>query len=108
MKYSYDAEATRKRDRLVEALIGTRGDPQEMDKARNYWTQQTGWFGVEVVDGAVKEARRAKGVKLVRWCSEHDDKTCGECLALDGMVFTLDELPTKPHPNCRCWTEVVE
>lgn len=32
------------------------------------------------------------------------DRTCDECLELDGQIFTLDEIETKLpiHPNCRC------
>ena len=34
--------------------------------------------------------------------AEKDDKTCDECMALDGLVFLLRDVPDKPHYNCRC------
>ncbi|MDR0967689.1 MAG: glycoside hydrolase family protein [Rickettsiales bacterium] len=37
------------------------------------------------------------------WCAEDD--ACDECADLAGQIFTEDEIPDLPHPNCRCWTE---
>ena len=32
---------------------------------------------------------------------------CEKCQALNGLTFKkTDEIPNKPHPNCRCWVEV--
>lgn len=107
MKYSYDSEVYRKRDRFVEALIATKGDVSETDKAMKYWTRMIGWFGVEVADTATERGRKDKGVTHVMWCSEHDDRVCKHCHLLDGLIFPIDEVPPKPHPGCRCWTEVV-
>lgn len=104
MKYSYDSEVVRKRDRLVEALIATSGSPAEFDRAMRYWVQMTGWFAVEVADSAVAQAREDIEVDLVMWCSEHDSKVCDHCWGLNGQVFHSYAIPPKPHPNCRCWT----
>lgn len=104
MKYSYDSETTRKRDRLLEALIATKGSVAEIDKAMRYWTQMTGWFAVEVADKATAQAREDIGIEEVMWCSEHDNKVCDHCWKLNGQVFHADAVPPKPHPNCRCWT----
>ena len=47
-------------------------------------------------------------VKYV-WHSEHDEHTCNECLELDGNEFDMfDEVPELPHPNCKCYIEIVE
>lgn len=104
MKYSYSSEITRKRDRLLEAIIATKGSVAEIDKAMRYWTQMTGWFAVEVADQAVTQAREDIGIDEVMWCSEHDNKVCDHCWKLNGQVFHADAVPPKPHPNCRCWT----
>lgn len=108
LKYSFGSEAVRKRDRLVEALIATTGSVAEFDKAMSYWAQMSGWEALEVADEAILEAREENGVELVAWRSEHDNKVCNHCWELNGKIFSLDDLPPKPHPNCRCWTEVVE
>lgn len=107
-KYIYSNEVTRKRDRLVEALQSTGGNPEEYDKAARYWTLMTGWYAVEVTDATVLKAWKERGVKRVRWRTEHDDKVCEVCRGLDGEIFDIDKIPTKPHPNCRCWWEIVE
>lgn len=107
MKYSYDCEVVRKRDRLVEAMIATNGSVEEIDKAMRHWTQMVGWFAVEVADTATAQARANSDVDLVIWRSEHDEKTCSVCRKMDGRIFHSDGVPPKPHPGCRCWTEDV-
>lgn len=104
MKYSYDSEVVRKRDRLMEALMATEGSVLEYDTAMRYWTQMTGWFAVEVADAALAQAREDDGIEFVMWVSEHDLKTCDHCEDLDGNVYPADAVPAKPHPNCRCYT----
>lgn len=43
------------------------------------------------------------------WHSENGEHTCDVCKSLDGKVFDFyDEVPERPHPNCRCTVEVVE
>ena len=43
------------------------------------------------------------------WHSENGEHTCEVCKSLDGKVFDFyDEVPERPHPNCRCTVEVVE
>lgn len=43
------------------------------------------------------------------WHSENWEHTCDECRELDGQVFEYyDEVPERPHPNCRCTVEIVE
>lgn len=41
------------------------------------------------------------------WKSEKGKNTCEKCKSLDGKIFySEDEIPEKPHPNCKC--EVVK
>lgn len=43
------------------------------------------------------------------WHSENGEHTCDVCAALDGQEFDYcDEVPKRPHPNCRCYVEIVE
>lgn len=43
------------------------------------------------------------------WHSENGEDTCEVCKSLDGTVYDFyDEVPARPHPNCRCTVEVVE
>lgn len=40
------------------------------------------------------------------WISETGENTCEECKNLNRKIFTGDNIPLRPHPNCKC--EVVE
>ena len=51
------------------------------------------------VDYAVK--------KKYRWISESGKNTCEKCKSLDGKVFDLEDLPKRPHPNCKCRVEEI-
>jgi len=43
------------------------------------------------------------------WHSENGENTCDECRELDGKVYEMgEEVPERPHPNCRCTVEIVE
>lgn len=43
------------------------------------------------------------GVEKVEWIAGYDDHTCDDCLALDGKIFDIDDIPECPlHVNCRC------
>lgn len=48
-----------------------------------------------------------EGIKvLAEWSTAKDDRVCDKCAAMDGKIFTLDEIePLIPfHPSCRCTT----
>jgi len=58
---------------------------------------------------ALSAARKSGEIRdvLVKWVAKEDEKTCESCRAMDGKIFTLDELmfagALPPiHPNCRC------
>lgn len=43
------------------------------------------------------------------WHSEKGPNTCSKCAELDGTQYSFeDEVPERPHPNCKCYVEVVE
>lgn len=43
------------------------------------------------------------------WHSENGEHTCEYCADLDGQEFDYyDEVPERPHPNCRCTVEIIE
>lgn len=43
------------------------------------------------------------------WHSENSENTCDICKSLDGQEFDYyDEIPERPHPNCKCTVEIVE
>ncbi len=49
------------------------------------------------------------GVSNVSYTWKTEPGACDACLALDGKTFeTLDEVPDRPHPNCKCKIEPIE
>ena len=37
------------------------------------------------------------------------EEACEKCKVLNGKKFkNIDEIPNKPHPNCKCWVDIVE
>lgn len=43
------------------------------------------------------------GITEVEWLAAPGDRTCDECMSLDGQRFPIDSKPDCPlHPNCRC------
>lgn len=43
------------------------------------------------------------------WHSENGEHTCDVCSELDGQEFDYyDEVPERPHPNCKCYVEIIE
>ena len=42
-----------------------------------------------------------------KWIAEFGENTCERCAALNGKEFEEDEVPQRPHPNCRCKVEEI-
>lgn len=114
--YRFNSETERKAQRLIEALsLLAEGNAARMpgttteemrnaliDQALKQWTKQLGQYAINVTDAAVVMAMDDAGVEWVQWVTERDQRVCTDCHQLDGRVFRIDDVPTKPHWNCRC------
>lgn len=101
--YAFLPEKDRKKERLIEALAAAQNRNLEIDKALRYWTLQVGQYAINAVDRARMEAFFDAGVENVMWNAEKDEKTCEICRERDGKVYAIEDVPSKPHLNCRCW-----
>lgn len=110
-KYQFTAEVDRKRQRLTEALMAVDGKVKrdfEVKRALRLWTLQiTHYAERSVVDGTI-DGYKAAGVKRVMWVAVDDEKTCSECMALDGKIFNIDTVPDRLHYRCRCQLKAVK
>lgn len=61
-------------------------------------------YEVRLVDIGRQEAFEDDKVNRVRWVTRIDGKECDYCRSLNGHVFPVKRVPTKPHPRCRCYT----
>jgi SPP1 gp7 family putative phage head morphogenesis protein len=50
-----------------------------------------------------KELYKKNGIKKVAWVAAASERTCPECMDLDGQIFELGQEPMQPlHGLCRC------
>jgi len=61
-------------------------------------------YMVDTVDRAREQAFKDDDVRRVRWVTRMDGRECDYCRSLNGHVFPVNRVPTKPHPHCRCYT----
>lgn len=106
-KYVYANEFWRKRDRLAEALIASPKKNEEIDAALRYLSFMLTAYAVRVTDQVVLTAYRDMGIDAVRWKAEKDNKTCTICKHRNGHIYDIEQVPPKPHLNCRCEYEEV-
>lgn len=106
-KYVYANEFDRKRDRLAEALIASPKKNEEIDAALRYLSFMLTAYAVRVTDQVVLMAYRDIGIDAVRWKAEKDNKTCTICKHRNGHIYDIEQVPPKPHLNCRCEYEEV-
>ena len=106
-KYVYANEFERKRDRLAEALIASSKKNEEIDAALRYLSFMLTAYAVRVTDQVVLMAYRDIGIDTVRWKAEKDNKTCTICKHRNGHIYDIEQVPPKPHLNCRCEYEEV-
>ncbi len=108
-KYKFSSEYIRKRDRLVETIVGSKGkDKDTIKKSRNYLALQVSQGAIDITDSAVIQAYKDLGYKKVVWNTKQDPKVCKICASRDGEIYDIDKIPPKPHFNCRCWLSPYE
>ena len=114
--YRFDTETARKADRLIEAMAVVENSGEhgaalrnmkfnrndQIDSALRLWAKQIGQYAINVTDYAILRAFEDAGVEEVEWVTEHDQRVCSHCHSMNGKRYKLENLPTKPHVNCRC------
>lgn len=66
--------------------------------------------GTRMFNRANSEAFAEAGINQYRYCTAGDNRVCGDCKALEGNVYNIDEASEGTnyppmHPWCRCHTE---
>lgn len=109
VKYAYDTETERKKNRAVEAINASKTRIEkihELTKAAKYWAAQTGFFSDYVTEQSTLKAYKDAGIDEVKWITVKDEKVCEECNSRHGKVYKIDKIPDR-HPRCRCILEPV-
>jgi len=103
-KYVFSNELDRKESRLFESIVADIASKlQSYKTAERLLSNQIKHNSILFEDAVQKITYKGMGVKKVKWIAEDDHKTCSVCRALDQAIFLLEEVPFKPHPNCRCY-----
>lgn len=93
----------RREDLLFEAVMATGNVREELDAALKALTRMVKQEVIEIVDTAAEAADKDNKVERVIWLTQLDARVCTECAKLEGEIFKLEDVPRKPHRNCRCW-----
>ena len=106
--YLYEQEAERKRLRLAEQMLTAKeyqSRTQYNDSVRrsaNLWWTQTAHYMLDIVDRARLDTFEEMGVEKIEWVTNIDGKECKVCRDRNGKIYPIDNVPPKPHRNCRC------
>lgn len=114
--YRFNSETERKAQRLLEGLAivtdtdytqdagrATRFTRNDLvDQALKQWVKQLAQYAINVTDYAMMQAYADAGIKEVVWEDAEDGRVCIECHSRNGHRYELEDVPPKPHVNCRC------
>ena len=106
-KVIYDNDVDRKRQYTAEGINSSTAKVAEFRRGLHYWADLTATYGDIVTDESTLKAYRDAGVKKVRWVTAGDEKVCETCRERNGKVYSINEIPPKPHRRCRCVFEPV-
>lgn len=106
-KYIYDNEVERKRSRFAESVIASESPKEEVDRALRLWVAQNKQLADDVTFDAIVQAYEDDGVTEVKWVTHPDDRRCATCRERHGKIYPIDDIPPKPHINCRCYVRRV-
>lgn len=106
-KYIFKNELDRKRARFAESLIASDTPYEELARARRLVAGMSAQFMDDVTFETLVQVFRDNGVKKVRWVTSPDDRRCKECAAMHNKIYSIDNIPARPHIHCRCWIEEV-
>ena len=107
-KYVYENELDRKRSRFAEGVIASTTPREEVELAKRLLIGMNKQFADDATFDAVIKAYEDDGVKRVRWITAVDDRRCKECKARHHKIYSIDNIPPKPHLHCRCYVEKIE
>lgn len=107
--YLYDKEADRKRLRMGEEIMTARefNDRdylrKQLKRSADLWYTQSGQYAQDIEDTVLRKTYEEAGIKRVMWVTEHDERVCKVCEALDGNIYPIHDAPRKQHYHCRCF-----
>lgn len=102
-KYVFKHEVERKKARLYESIMASSTKAEEVNTGLRYWSKMCSQYAIEITDEATIQAYKDDGIKKVRWITQEDTRVCEICLSRQNEIYDIDNIPPKPHWNCRCY-----
>ena len=106
-KYIFKNELDRKRARFAESLIASETPHEELGRALRQVSGMSAQFMDDVTFETLVQVFRDNGVERVRWVTSPDDRRCKQCASMHNRIYSINDIPAKPHIHCRCWIEEV-
>lgn len=106
-KYIFKNELDRKRARFAESLIASETPHEEVARAMRLVAGMSAQFMDDATFETLVQVFRDNGVERVRWVTSPDDRRCKQCASMHNKIYSIDDIPVKPHIHCRCWIEEV-
>lgn len=103
-QYIFENEFERKGQKLAEAILSKYEEKDDILAHHLKWlARQMAQGAIDTRDVAIVNYYRNNGIKNVIWVTAEDEKVCKECRELDGNIYSIKNIPSKPHFNCRCY-----
>lgn len=106
-KYVFKNELDRKRARFAESLIASETPYEELARAKRLVSGMSAQFMDDVTFETLIQVFQDNGVTKVRWITSPDDRRCKNCAAMHNKIYSINDIPARPHIHCRCWIEEV-
>lgn len=100
--YVFLHEVDRKKQYYQESLIATQNVSESSKKALRLWDSMCRQYSIEITDAVALKEYKDNGVKKVQWITNIDGKECPTCRERHKKIYSINNVPTKPHRNCRC------
>lgn len=101
--YIFLNDIDRKRQYFTEDIMSGANPDKAVKKAMRYIYGSTRQFADLLTDAAAVQAFMDTQTQFVEWVTYHDSRVCTTCDERDGVIYPINNIPTKPHYGCRCY-----
>ena len=109
-KYSYSNELDRTRQRCFEGLVAVTSAEfavksninEVISTSMKHYSRMLRQETITLANKSAVKAMKDEGSKKVKWITQKEGNVCDRCKEKNGVVYSIDKIPPKPHRGCRC------
>ena len=109
-KYSYSNELDRTRQRCFEGLVAVTSAEfavksnidDVISTSMKHYSRMLRQETITLANKSAVKAMKDEGSQKVKWITQKDGNVCDRCKEKNGVVYSIDKIPPKPHIGCRC------